>query len=79
MQLKRTRTKRSTFVAGRGTSVNVEAQFWEGLREIAEERGLSLGELVTSIDANRRRPNLSSAIRLFVLDHYRNQISARQP
>ena len=70
-------TKRSLVVAGRKTSVSVEDGFWEALREIAQERGKSLPELVTSINAGRKFPNLSSAIRVFVVGYYRDQCLAR--
>jgi predicted DNA-binding ribbon-helix-helix protein len=65
--------KRSIVVVGHKTSVSLEDAFWRGLKEIAQGRGITLSELVASIDANRPNGNLSSAIRLFVLDHYRNQ------
>ena len=67
--------KRSIVIAGHKTSVSLEDAFWKGLKEIAGERDMTLSELVASIDSDRRHGNLSSAIRLFVLDHYRNQIS----
>ena len=63
--------KRSIVVAGHKTSVSLEDGFWTGLREIAALRGLSLSELIATIDSGRHHGNLSSAIRLFVLDHYR--------
>jgi predicted DNA-binding ribbon-helix-helix protein len=66
--------KRSIVIAGHKTSVSLEDAFWKGLKEIAGERDMTLSELVASIDSDRRHGNLSSAIRLFVLDHYRNQI-----
>jgi len=66
--------KRSIVIAGHKTSVSLEDAFWKGLKEIAGERDMTLSELVASIDSERRHGNLSSAIRLFVLDHYRNQI-----
>src|SRR2546430_14006049 len=67
--------KRSIVIAGHKTSVSLEDAFWTGLKEIAGGRGLTLSELVASIDQDRRHGNLSSGIRLFVLDHYRSQIS----
>jgi predicted DNA-binding ribbon-helix-helix protein len=66
---------RSIFIAGRKTAVSVEDAFWNALKEIAMERGSSLQDLVTSINADRRNPNLSSAIRLFVLDHCQEQFA----
>jgi predicted DNA-binding ribbon-helix-helix protein len=70
--------RRSVRVADHKTCVSIENEFWEGLVEIAKERGVSPSELITSIDRDRREPNLSSAVRLFVLNHYRMQIAARR-
>jgi predicted DNA-binding ribbon-helix-helix protein len=67
--------KRSIVIAGHKTSVSLEDAFWKGLKEIASGRDATLSELVASIDANRQHGNLSSALRLFVLDFYRNQLS----
>lgn len=64
--------KRSIVVAGHKTSVSLEDGFWKGLREIAVLRGVSLSELIGTIDSGRQHGNLSSAIRLFVLDFYRD-------
>src|SRR5262245_57975020 len=63
--------KRSIVIAGHKTSVSLEDAFWKGLKEIATGREVTLSDLVASIDTDRRHGNLSSAIRLFVLDHYR--------
>jgi len=63
--------KRSIVITGHKTSVSLEDAFWTGLKDIAGSRNVTLSELVASIDAGRRQGNLSSAIRLFVLDHYR--------
>jgi predicted DNA-binding ribbon-helix-helix protein len=65
--------KRSIVIAGHKTSVSLEDAFWKSLKEIAGGRDLTLSDLVASIDSERRHGNLSSAIRLFVLDHYRTQ------
>jgi predicted DNA-binding ribbon-helix-helix protein len=67
--------KRSVVVADHKTSVSLEDAFWNGLKEIACERNITLSELVEAIDSERRHGNLSSAIRLFVLDFYRNQLA----
>src|SRR5689334_6941423 len=64
--------KRSIVIAGHKTSVSLEDAFWEGLKEIASGRDLSLSEMVAAIDSERSHGNLSSAIRLFVLDQYRS-------
>jgi predicted DNA-binding ribbon-helix-helix protein len=66
--------KRSIVIAGHKTSVSLEDAFWKGLKEIASGRSTTLSDLVASIDADRRHGNLSSALRLFVLDFYRNQL-----
>jgi predicted DNA-binding ribbon-helix-helix protein len=71
--MKSVKVKHSVNVAGHKTCVSVENEFWEGLVETAKERGVSASKLVTSIDANRRKGNLSSAVRLFVLNHYRDR------
>ena len=65
--------KRSIVIAGHKTSVSLEDEFWDSLKEIARERGMTLLELVAAIDREREHANLSSAIRLFVLDFYRDQ------
>jgi predicted DNA-binding ribbon-helix-helix protein len=67
--------KRSVVVADHKTSVSVEDAFWNGLKEIARGRNISLSELIEAIDSERRHGNLSSAIRLFVLDFYRNRLA----
>lgn len=69
--------KRSIVIAGHKTSVSLEDAFWKGLKEIAGSRDLTLSELVSTIDSDRRHGNLSSAIRLFVLNHYRTQAGAQ--
>ena len=68
--------KRSIVVAGHKTSVSLEDAFWKGLKEIADDRDITLSDLVSTIDTDRQHGNLSSAIRLFVLDHYRNHAAA---
>jgi predicted DNA-binding ribbon-helix-helix protein len=66
--------KRSIVIAGHKTSVSLEDSFWTGLKEIARGRDLPLSEVVAAIDSGRAQRNLSSALRLFVLGHYRAQI-----
>lgn len=60
--------KRSLAIAGHRTSISLEQPFWDGLRDIALERGVSVAALVAAIDAARGEASLSSAIRLFVYD-----------
>jgi predicted DNA-binding ribbon-helix-helix protein len=65
--------KRSIVVAGHKTSVSLEEAFWNGMKEISGLRNMTLSELVGEIDGNRQQGNLSSAIRLFVLDYFRTR------
>jgi len=65
--------KRSIVIASHKTSVSLEDAFWKGLKDIAIAQHTTLSDLVASIDGERRHGNLSSAIRLFVLDHYRTR------
>jgi len=66
---------RSITIAGRRTAISIEDEFWNSLREIANGRDQTLYGLITDINAKRQSTNLSSAIRLFVLQHYREQNS----
>jgi predicted DNA-binding ribbon-helix-helix protein len=70
--------KRSIVIAGHKTSVSLEDAFWSGLKEIAGRRDITLSDLVAAIDAQRHHGNLSSAIRLFVLEFYRQQRAHQQ-
>ena len=63
--------KRSIVTRHHKTSVSLEEPFWTSMKEISEQRGMTLNQLVSAIDTNRQQGNLSSAIRLFVLDHFR--------
>lgn len=63
--------KRSLSIAGHRTSVSLEAPFWEALKQIAAARNVSVQALVGAIDAGRGGQNLSSAIRVFVLEAVR--------
>ena len=64
--------KRSIAIDGHKTSVSLEDAFWTDLKNIAHTQQTTLSELVTKID-QAREGNLSSAVRLFVLDHFRNE------
>src|SRR5215831_10024660 len=70
-QMKSPVVKRSVVVAGHKTSVSLEEAFWNGMKEICGERSMTLSDLVGEIDTKRQQGNLSSAIRLFVLDYFR--------
>jgi predicted DNA-binding ribbon-helix-helix protein len=66
--------KRSVTIDGHRTSVSLEDAFWQELAAIASARGLSLNALVAEIDHARAAPgNLSSALRLHVLDDLRKR------
>ena len=65
--------KRSVAIAGRKTSISLEYDFWAALKEIARGREQRLSDLVGRIDAERSAGNLSSAVRLFVLEHFRSK------
>jgi predicted DNA-binding ribbon-helix-helix protein len=69
--------KRSIVIADHKTSVSLEDTFWKSLKEIAASGGMTLSELIAAIDSARRHGNLSSAIRLFVLSFYREQLLNR--
>ena len=68
--------KRSIIIAGHKTSISLEDEFWNSFKEIADERGVTVTALVGAIDGGRKHVNLSSAIRLFVLGVYRDQIAS---
>jgi len=63
--------KRSIVIGRRKTSVSLEDQFWTSLKEIASIRQTTCSDLVAKIHAQRQSANLSSAIRQFVLQFYR--------
>jgi predicted DNA-binding ribbon-helix-helix protein len=69
--------KRSIMIGGHKTSVSIEDAFWTALKEIALARRQSLAELIGALDGARQSGNttgnLSSAIRVFVLDYYRGR------
>ncbi len=69
--------KRSIIVRGHKTSVSLEHQFWSSVKEIAKERGITLAELISEIDADRQQANLSSALRVFVLNHFKAHAAHR--
>ena len=71
--------KHSVVVKKRKTSISLEDDFWQSPHEIARLRCVSLSQLISSIDADRQFTNLSSAIRLFVLRFFREQLAERPP
>jgi predicted DNA-binding ribbon-helix-helix protein len=71
--MKSTVNKHSIIVDGHKTGVCLEDAFWSCLKEIAQTQGMSVSQTVTEIEKSRQRGNLSSAIRLFVLDRVRSK------
>ena len=71
--------KRSMVISNHKTSLTLEDGFWLSLKEIAAHEELPLAQLVARIDRDRQHANLSSAIRLYVLDHYRLRASEAAP
>ena len=65
--------KRSLVVGPRKTSITLEDAFWHALKEIAASEGLTPGQLVARIDTDREHANLSSVLRLYILDYYRQR------
>ena len=61
--------KRSVVIANHKTSISLEHTFWQSFKEIAHARDMTVSGLLTQIDSERANGNLSSALRLFVLDH----------
>ena len=69
--------KRSVIRNGHKSSISLEDQFWDALREIAEQKDIAISTLVAAIDRSRTTSNLSSAIRVYVLDHFRRKDDSR--
>jgi predicted DNA-binding ribbon-helix-helix protein len=63
--------KRSVVIDGHKTSVSLEDPFWNDLKEIAYVQRMKLSKMIGEIDRGRQHSNLSSALRLFVLDQVR--------
>ena len=67
--------KISVFIANRhATSICLEEEFYQSLISIAREKNLSLNHLVSQIDSERKNTNLSSAIRIYILNHYKQEL-----
>ena len=72
MKTKTAVMKRSIYLNGQKTSVSLEKEFWEGLQAIAKQKNTTASRMAEHIAQNRTTINLSSAIRLFVYNHYRS-------
>lgn len=70
--------KRSIVIRNHKTSISLEDMFWACLRQIARERATTVSKLIGILDAERNGGNLSSTIRVFVLNRYRNNVAANQ-
>jgi len=69
--------KRSVLVNGRKTSITVEATFWSALREIAIARGQTMNAIISEIDRSRTERTLSSAVRVWLLEHFQSLAAPR--
>jgi len=69
--------KRSVVINGHKTSVSLEQPFWNIVREIAQAEQKTVSALLRQIDEARSHANLSSAVRIFVLEHVRAELAAR--
>jgi predicted DNA-binding ribbon-helix-helix protein len=70
--------KRSIVIRSHKTSISLEDTFWACLQQIARERATTVSTLIGVLDAERNGGNLSSTIRVFVLDHYRDNVASNQ-
>jgi predicted DNA-binding ribbon-helix-helix protein len=70
--------KRSIMIDGQKTSVSLEDEFWQALKQIAAGLDMKMAELVHRIGQQREYGNLSSALRLFVLEHYLSRAKAKR-
>jgi predicted DNA-binding ribbon-helix-helix protein len=70
--------KRSVILNGHSTSVSLEDAYWEEVRAMAAREGVPVAALIERIDRSRQGGNLSSAIRIAVLDDYRARIAAAE-
>ena len=72
--------KRSVVIDGHKTSVSVEDIFWTSLKEVAHDQAMTLSKLIAAIDAQRvAGANLSSAIRVYILERFRTQLQGLEP
>lgn len=66
--------KISVIIAGRhSTSISLEDEFWQEFQQIAKEKKLTINQLVTQIDSIRQKENLSSAIRIYILNELKQK------
>jgi predicted DNA-binding ribbon-helix-helix protein len=77
--MKSANAKRSVVIDGHKTSVSLEEPFWSDVQAIARTRDITLSYLLKEIDGKRRNANLSSAVRVFVLQHHMARSEATRP
>ena len=65
---------RNVRIAGRRTSVRLESEMWEALHDIACWKACTVDALVTEIDRQREYPNLTAAIRSYIVAYYRDRL-----
>lgn len=71
--------KQSVIIANRhSTSISLEDEFFDELKELARQKDMSINQLVTEIDAVREQENLSSAIRVYILKELKNKFNFMQ-
>jgi len=71
-------TKRSVVIGGHKTSVSLEEPFWSEVRAIADGEQITVSNLLRRIDRERTNANLSSAIRVYVLENVRTKLHRLQ-
>jgi predicted DNA-binding ribbon-helix-helix protein len=69
--------KRSFKIGGHPTSISLEQPFWDALKDVAASEKQPISRLISHIDAGRGSSGLSSAVRVWLLAHYRAR--ARRP
>lgn len=67
--------KHSFNISGHQTSITLENEFWQALKDIAAQKNQSLAQIILNVDNKRKDENLSSAVRVFILEHYQQQSS----
>lgn len=79
-KMERRLPKHSVVIAGHATSISLEPEFWQALQDVAQSEQKSLPALLTGLDQRRLAknptPSLASAVRVYVLQHYRGRASA---
>ena len=68
--------KHSVLICGHATSISLEDPFWQLLKQLADEKNLSLAQLITDID-KARKTNLSSALRVYVIEQLQKKIEKK--